>query len=64
MREVCSQCSHDPSCATQEEMQARHGTPKEFHAAVMRALGEFISWQEAQAAIRQYERDFARAPKG
>jgi hypothetical protein len=63
MSEICSACSHDPSCTTQSEMQARHGTPAEFRAAVMRALGEFISWQEAQSAIRQYERDFMRAPK-
>ena len=65
MRDICSQCSHDPPCAcvTREEMQERHGTPSEFRSAVMRALGEFISWEEAQAAVRQYERDFARAPK-
>ena len=63
MNDICSACSHDQPCTTQDEMRSRHGTPSEFRDAVYRAIGEFVSWDEAQAAVRQYERDYARAPK-
>ena len=44
----------------QEELAAKHGTPKEFAAAVWRALGE-ISIDEALAAIAKYEQEWADA---
>lgn len=45
---------------TKAELAAKHGTPKEFAKACLAALGE-ISYEEAQAAISDYEEEWARA---
>lgn len=43
-------------------MTARHGTPAVFAVAVRGAIGE-ISIDEAESAIRLYERDWVSAKR-
>jgi hypothetical protein len=45
---------------TRETLRRRHGTPKEFAAAVYAALGE-ISVDEANIAIRKYQDEWDNA---
>jgi hypothetical protein len=56
----CTKCTYDPPCRTKEEMTLRHGLPFEFAHAVRAAIGE-ISVDEAETAIRIYERDWRSA---
>lgn len=44
--------------AAQQELQAKHGTPEQFEASCWRAVGEFISVDEARAAIRKYQTEW------
>lgn len=44
----------------QRDLIAEHGTVSEFTRAVLSAVGE-ISSKEAEAAIREYEREFNAA---
>lgn len=41
----------------QAKLKAKHGTPKEFEAAVMNSVGE-ISMSEARTAIHAYNREW------
>lgn len=45
---------------SQSDLRRAHGTPKEFAAAVYRAVGE-ISLDEAEAAISKYQREWDEA---
>jgi RNA polymerase-binding transcription factor DksA len=54
---LCTRCRMTPA---QEALQKKHGTPEEFEAAVVNALGE-ISYDEAQQAIRRYLRQWEAA---
>jgi len=54
---------HMPAKATttgQRKLQKRHGTPREFALALIRAIGE-ISILEAQTAAEKYKREWERA---
>lgn len=44
----------------QRDLIAIHGTVEEFKRAVQLAVGE-ITFKEAEAAIREYEREFNEA---
>jgi len=46
--------------AAQRKLKELHGTPAEFEAAVMRALGE-ISVAEANDAIARYDYEWKQA---
>lgn len=51
-----------PGCdGTRESMRNHHGTPLEFRIAVYKAVGEFISFAEADEAIAKYQRDWDSA---
>jgi hypothetical protein len=53
-------CSCEHRCMTKAEMRKRHGTPEEFRAAVLNAIGD-ISVHEACAAIEKYDLEYANA---
>ncbi len=44
----------------QAELQAKHGSPRAFAEAVVKAIGEF-SVDEANAAIRKYRKEWEAA---
>lgn len=52
------QCRH----VTRAEKQKAHGTPQEFRRAVINAVGDFLSHDEANQAIDRYEREWEAAP--
>lgn len=52
------QCRH----VTRAEKQQAHGTPQEFRRAVINAVGDFLSHDEANQAIDRYEREWEAAP--
>lgn len=46
-----------PDAATtagQSVLQAKHGTPREFAAAIVRAMGDMISPAEGEKAMAEY----------
>lgn len=45
----------------QKRLAKDHGTPAEFARAVWRAVPEFLSWGEAEAAIRKYGNEWSDA---
>ena len=48
--------------AKRSELIAKHGTPSEFEAACMRAwLDGFVTFEEAQAAVDKYDKEYAEA---
>lgn len=50
---------------TQGEMNAKHGTPDQFEAAVWRAQADgFVTTKEAYEAVRKYKSDYNSAPRG
>jgi hypothetical protein len=50
--------------STQAELQAAHGTPKQFEGACKRAwIDGHVTFQEAMEATELYEREFAAAPQ-
>lgn len=53
-------CGESPTKAV---LERAHGTPAEFAKAVRNAW-DMITPQEAEAAIRKYEREYFDAPEG
>lgn len=47
--------------ATQKRLKAKHGTPAEFASAVYQAVPGDISMDEAAAAVRKYNQEWAAA---
>ena len=48
--------------AKRSELIAKHGTPSEFEAACKRAwLDGFVTFEEAQAAVDEYDKEYAEA---
>ena len=45
---------------TRDELQAKHGTPREFEEACRNALGE-ISYREMEVAVEKYRTEWADA---
>lgn len=54
-------CTCDKGCTSQDEMTRRHGTPAQFSRGVRNAIGHDITWDEAELAIRKYEREWCAA---
>ena len=50
-------------CTTRVEMRARHGTPDRFAVSCFRAVPEFISVGEANAAVARYRYIYEQAPE-
>lgn len=46
---------------TKSELRQAHGTPRQFRAAVLKAVPGMISIKDAQKAIAKYEREYAAA---
>jgi len=47
-----------PYSKRQYLLKKKHGTPAEFAAAVYKAVPEFISMDEARAAIEKYNKEW------
>ncbi len=50
-------------CTGQESLKILHGTPAEFAAACYQLCPEFISMDEAAAAVEKYNKEWAAAAK-
>lgn len=47
--------------SAQKRLKAKHGTPAEFAAACYEAVPGYISMDEAEAAVRKYNQEWAAA---
>lgn len=58
------QCECCTEVTTRAELESRHGTLASFRRSVENAVGKWISWSEADAAIEAYRRRWDAAPEG
>ena len=61
---MAGQYSHLPTAAQSEaqaDLMAKHGSPYDFAMACVKATGDFISVDEAEAGIQKYLKEWEEA---